>query len=327
MSRPTLRRAPAALAVIALAVAGLHAASPAHAAPAEGEIMVEPDFSGSGPCTTSSAPNLSDKAFTDNGVTATSTYAAQGSTVANGNPADTTTLKMASTVKARLTKIGGASSTFTGTVSASASATPALAGSACGASSNLQSLAVASAVLPKPMWAEVRASGSGDGAIQAFASSEVSSGAGTIISRGSGTATGYLRAGEIQLFAGVQVRATTDGPTALRTTKQTGKFSVVLRQMGYAFTPSGAGLRYVALGSRKCSSDRVAVAFNSRVSKARAIAISVNGVRKMTFTGSTVRERVFSVPVKSSSKAKITATVVLDSGATVTAARSYLACS
>ena len=125
----------------------------------------------------------------------------------------------------------------------------------------------------------------------------------------------------------VQVRATTDGPTALRTTKQTGKFSVVLRQMGYAFTPSGAGLRYVALGSRKCSSDRVAVAFNSRVSKARAIAISVNGVRKMTFTGSTVRERVFSVPVKSSSKAKITATVVLDSGATVTAARSYLACS
>lgn len=206
MSRLTLRRAPAALAVIALAAAGLQAASPASAAPVEGEIMIDPEFNDSaGTCTASDAPSLSDKAITDNGVTVSSSYSAQGSSVADGIPADTTALKLASSVKARLTKIGGPSSTFTGSVSASASAVPALADSTCDAEAELQGLAVAAFVLPKPMWAEVRATGRGDGAIQAFASSG-EAGAGTIISRGSGTATGYLAAGQTQLYAGVQDR-------------------------------------------------------------------------------------------------------------------------
>lgn len=328
MPSSTRRRAASvAPMVIALAALSLHA-PPAHAA-FEGGIRIDVtvnDRSG-GDCTTSPAIDGEPEAIDDDGVQVTRTHSFTGTNVADEFPGDVTDLSASGTVRATASQVGNRLMTFKGTASAAAKAVPVI-GDASTCSTEVTAMATAQTTfdLPKPMWASVSVSGRGDGILQAVVASE-SSATGTIVARGTGSASGYLPAGETDYFVATQARAYSDGPASMETTAQSGSFSITLRPMGYAAAASGAGRAYATLGTRSCSSNRVAIALTSRVSKARAVAISVNGSRKLTLTGSSVRQRSFSVPVKSSSKAKVTATVVLDGGATVTAARTYLACS
>jgi hypothetical protein len=327
MKRSPLGRASVALTVVALTAAGLSLAPPAHAALDYGELRTELEFDEDDlNCSVTSSPNLPVKDLVDNGVTTTTTYNAFGSSLSNLVPGDVTTLKATGIARARVTKIGTKVTTFSGSLTASASAKPALANTHCNAEASSNVSATAGFVLPKPMWAEVRTSGAGDGNLQALVAGEFSGVTGAVVSRGSGVATGYVGAGNAQFQAGAQATAYSDTP-ADQSTSQSGSFSITLRPMGHAFAATGTGRPYVGLGSRSCSSHRISGALTWRESRVRTVAINVNGARKITFTGAAVRKRSFQLAVPSKRKAKVVATVVLKNGKRVTATRSYLACS
>lgn len=254
----------------------------------------------------------------------TQTWSDAATSVASGNPADITDLRASSTLTVTASPVGAGGTTVTGTTRASTSAVPRLAATVCRARTAIQPEVGGSFDLATPMWVTVSAQGSGRGELQVVAAVEDQAVATMTANRGSGSTTALLPAGGATFNVRTTVTARAAG---VRSASFAGSFTIRLAPLGEASPVVGNGRGHVTLGARSCASNRVAAGLTAKVKKAKKVVVKVNGAQRASFQGKKLKKRAFSVPVASSAKAQVTATITLRNGKTVSVSRSYLPCS
>lgn len=329
MKNHHVRRGAVGLVASALALAGIASVpTAAHATIEYAEVDAGGYLSNSGPvaCAISGWTDADAVELVDNGVPVTRSWSAAATGTNSGDAADVTDLAVSGQITASISPIGAGPATIKASLSASASAHPHIADSACFGRAEASPQVQAVFNLPHPMWATITGSGNGSGAIQALVGDMSGSVAAVVVgNRSEGSASILLPAGPTQVTVLAQVQVEAHDP--VRTRSYAGSVAIELKPLGTASAVSGKSKGIVELGNRDCASGNVTLGLTKKAKKkAKQVLVEVNGAKVAKLKGKKLKPRALVVPAARAAAAEVSVEIRLKNGKKVTVTRSYLAC-